>query len=119
MYTNAHTRVINNGVMSTPFKVTRGVQQGDPLSCLLFNISIEPLACKLRNSAIIQGFDIPGITNKVIINLYANDTTIFLNENYKYSDLERILSEWYLASSAKFNMEATKIIPMGSKAHCE
>ena len=50
LYENAKTAVIINSVVSTLFKVTRGVRQGDPLSCLLFNLAIEPLACILRNS---------------------------------------------------------------------
>ena len=44
LYENAETSVMINGVLSKPFNVTRGVRQGDPLSCLLFNITIEPLA---------------------------------------------------------------------------
>jgi hypothetical protein len=47
LYSNAHTRVAINGMLSEPFKVTRGVRQGDPLSCLLFDLAIEPLACTL------------------------------------------------------------------------
>ncbi|GBE79119.1 hypothetical protein SCP_0203160 [Sparassis crispa] len=50
LYENAETVVIINGECSSPFKVTRGVRQGDPLSCLIFNLAIEPLACLLRNS---------------------------------------------------------------------
>jgi hypothetical protein len=44
LYSNANTTVFVNGMKcSEPFKVTQGVQQGDPLSCLLFDIAIEPL----------------------------------------------------------------------------
>ena len=41
LYENAATQVAINGVMSTPFRVTRGVHQGDPLSCLLFDLAID------------------------------------------------------------------------------
>jgi len=117
LYSNTHTRVAINGMLSEPFKVTRGVRQGDPLSCLLFDLAIEPLACTLRNSNLIKGYNIPGITHRVKINLYADDTTIYLNKNDKYSDLENILNEWCLALGAKFNMDKTEIIPIGSKTH--
>ena len=43
LYKNAETSIMINGVLSKPFTVTRGVRQGDPLSCLLFNITIELL----------------------------------------------------------------------------
>jgi hypothetical protein len=117
LYMNAYTKIAINGVLSTPFKVTRGVRQGDPLLCLLFDIAIEPLACALRNSEKLTGYNIPGITNKLIVNLYADDTTIFLNENDKYSNLEDILTSWCLASGAKFSPEKTEIIPIGSNIH--
>ena len=41
-----------NGVISDPFIVARGVRQGDPMSCILFDLSIEPLAANIRVSGI-------------------------------------------------------------------
>jgi hypothetical protein len=117
LYNNAYTKVAINGIMSAPFKATRGVRQGDPLSCLLFDLAIEPLACTLRNSENLHGYKIPNVTNRIKINLYADGTTIFLSKEDKYSDLEEILSTWCLASGVKFNMEKTEIIPIGSKTH--
>jgi hypothetical protein len=47
LYSNAHTRIAINGVLSDPFRVKQGVRQGDPLSCPLFDLAIEPLACQI------------------------------------------------------------------------
>jgi hypothetical protein len=44
LYRNAFTKVAINGIFSEPFHITRGVQQGDLLLCLLFNLAIKPLA---------------------------------------------------------------------------
>ncbi len=45
LYSNPYMRVYINGIASSaPFQVTCGVQQGNPLSCLLFDLAIEPLA---------------------------------------------------------------------------
>ena len=41
LYKNAHTAIMINGVLSCTYKETRGVRQGDPLSCLLFDLAIE------------------------------------------------------------------------------
>ncbi|OBZ72436.1 Transposon TX1 uncharacterized protein [Grifola frondosa] len=60
LYDTAESVVIINGEMSLPFRMTRGVRQGDPMSCLLFDLAIEPLACMLRHS-VIRGFHIPGV----------------------------------------------------------
>ena len=42
LYQNAKTKVMINGHLSSPFKVTKGVRQDDPMSCLLFDLAIEP-----------------------------------------------------------------------------
>ena len=117
LYENAHTQVAINGVMSEPFKVTRGVCQGDPLSCLLFDMAIEPLACKIRNSKDIEGLNIPGLQENIKINLFADDTTLYLNKNDRLDNVENILDEWCETSGAKFNLEKTEIIPFGTATH--
>ena len=117
LYSSAMTAVLINGSISKPYKVTRGVRQGDPLSCLLFNLAIEPLACLLRASKELEGFKIPGLKEKLIVSLYADDTTIYLSETDSYSALQTILKMWCTASGARFNLEKTEIIPIGTPTH--
>lgn len=59
LYENAYTSVVINGEKSSHYRVTRGVRQGDPISCLLFNLAIEPLAQMIRASDL-KGFKCPG-----------------------------------------------------------
>lgn len=113
LYHNARTVVIINGERSSPYTVTRGVRQGDPMSCLLFNLAIEPLACTLRNSTL-RGYSVPGVVDKILVSLFADDTTVFLSEHDDYNLLQRILDLWCTASTAKFNSSKTNIIPIGS-----
>ena len=117
LYKNAYTQVAINGVMSTPFKVTRGVRQGNPLSCLLFDLTIEPLACKIRNCKDIEGLNAPGLENNIKINLFVDNTTLYLNKDDRMDKVEEILEVWCAVSGAKFNLEKTEIIPLGTQAH--
>lgn len=117
LYKDAHTIVAINGEFSSPFKVTRGVQQGDPLSCFLFDIGIEPLACLIRNNPNIKGYNIPGLKEKLAVNLFADDTVLYLNEKDSYDTTLKSLDKWCRVSGAQFNKEKTEIIPLGSKAH--
>ena len=117
LYENAHTKVTINGVLSEPFQVTRGVHQGDPLSCLLFDLAIEPLACKLRNCKDLEGLKIPGIDKRLIVNLFADNTTLFLSKNDHFDTVENLLQTWCKASGAKFNIEKSEIIPISTEAH--
>jgi hypothetical protein len=52
LYQHASTCVAINGVLSKPFCVQRGIRQGDPLSCPIFDLAIEPLACMIRKDEI-------------------------------------------------------------------
>lgn len=47
LYGSAETQIMVNGHLSSPWRVIRRVRQGDPLSCLLFDLAIEPLAASL------------------------------------------------------------------------
>ena len=117
LYQNAWTTVAINGELSSPYKVRRGVRQGDPLSCFLFDIGIEPLACLIRNAQEITGYQIPGVKEKLAINLFADDTVLFLNDTDRYDEVIKILDRWCDASGAKFNKEKTEIVPIGTRTH--
>ena len=117
LYQNAHTQVAINGILSKPFKVTRRVHQGDPLSCPLFDLAIEPLACKLRNDPEVHGLTIPGLDEKLVINLFADDMTLYLSDKDRFDTIEPKLRAWCEASGAKFNIEKTEIIPLGTLTH--
>ena len=75
-YSNVSSCVINNGFATNYFSVDRGVRQGDPLSPLLFILSLEVMACSIRQSDKIQGIKIKN--EEVKLSLFADDMTCFL-----------------------------------------
>ncbi|OJT14554.1 Transposon TX1 uncharacterized 149 kDa protein [Trametes pubescens] len=116
LYANAMTSVAVNGVTSRVYRVYRGVRQGDPLSCLLFDLAIEPLSAMIRNSGI-KGFDIPNSRESLKATLFADDTTVYLAEGDDFAVLQAVLDTWCSAAKAKFNILKTEIIPIGSKEY--
>ena len=116
IYNNAKTTVIINGVKSDPFAITRGVRQGDPLSCLLFNLAIEPLAISIRESNI-RGYRLPNTDRILKTSLFADDTTVYLSQRDDFQELQALLDAWCGASGAKFNISKTEIIPIGTPEH--
>ena len=118
LYSNASTSVMINGCLSSKYQVTRGVRQGDLLSCLLFNLGIEPLSLMIRKSTL-KGLTMPRTHERLIANLFADDTTTFLAEDDSLADLTNILNCWCLAAGAQFNTSKTQILPMGSKTFRE
>ncbi|KAF5367782.1 hypothetical protein D9615_010499 [Tricholomella constricta] len=118
LYKDAETVVILNGEISDAYKVIRGVRQGDPLSCLLFNLAIESLAQMLRDSDL-EGFRIKDERERLIATLFADDTTVYMSENDDFPKLQSILDKWCQVSGAKFNVPKTTIIPVGNKDYRE
>jgi hypothetical protein len=113
LYNNAETVVIING---EPFIVTRGVRQGDPLSCLLFNLAIEPLACLIRK-ADLQGVKILEKDENLVVSLFADDTTVYLSSKDSLETLWEILRLWRAASTAKFNEHKTVLLPFSRASY--
>ncbi|NXY79892.1 PO21 protein, partial [Glareola pratincola] len=53
-YQNITTSIALKNGRSDPIKIQIGVKQGDPMSPLLFNLSVDPLLCKLEEEG--EGF---------------------------------------------------------------
>ena len=114
---HAKTQVMVNGILSEPFKITRGIRQGDPLSCPIFNLGIEPLAYMICSNPNLKGIKILGLKEPIKTNLFADDTSLYLSREDRLDHAQEILKDWCQVSGAKFNIDKTKIIPIGSEAH--
>ena len=117
LYQHAKTQVMVNGILSEPFKITRGIRQGDPLSCPIFDLGIEPLAYMICSNPNLKGIKIPGLKEPIKTNLFADDTSLYLSREDRLDHAQEILKDWCQVSGAKFNIDKTKIIPIGSEAH--
>ena len=81
LYSNIQTCVMNNGWISEIFKNSRGIRQDCPLSALLFVLSVEIMALRIRNNKDIKGFQIKidEHTHCINISQLAEDTTLYFN----------------------------------------
>ncbi len=113
LYAHAETSVMINGILSRAYRIFRGVRQGDPLSCLLFDLAIEPLSAMIRQSDL-EGFRIPRCDEVLKAVLFADDTTVYLSRQDDFSTLQTVLDTWCSAAKARFNITKTEIIPLGS-----
>lgn len=117
LYQNTKTHVMVNGIISEPFTITRGICQGDPLSCPIFDLGIELLVCMIHSDPNINSIKIPGLQDPIKTNLFADDTNLYFSQNNSFNHAQGILSNWCQVSGAKFNIDKTEIIPIGSEAH--
>ena len=78
LYLCPKSSVLTNGDKSGPVELQRRVRQGDPLSPLLFNVALEPLAIEIRSHRGIEGIKIGEMESRV--GLYADDTLLYLSD---------------------------------------
>ena len=86
------------------------------MSCILYNFAIEPLAQRIRNSKL-KGIKIPGKIHRLIVNLFADDTLVYLHQQDKLEDLREIIDVFCKASTARFNQQKTEYLPVGEKKY--
>lgn len=103
---NYHTpssRVLVNGVVSPSFPLARGMRQGCPLSPLLFALSIEPLAHKIRQNPGITGVQFGSDDHK--ISLFADDVLFpITNPTTNLPDIQGELAQFERSSGFKINL---------------
>jgi len=88
------------------------------MSCLLYNLAIEPMIEFIRQSPL-KGFRINDSLTRVLIKVYADDTTVFLGPEDDPTDLQKCLDVFCEASTTWFNNLKTEIIPLGSEKNRE
>ncbi|KAF8184119.1 hypothetical protein K438DRAFT_1599014, partial [Mycena galopus ATCC 62051] len=72
----------------------------------------------IKNSNL-RGYSIPGAAERAVVQLSADDTTVYLHEQDRFEDLKDILDRWCLASGARCNSSKTEIIPFGKDSYRE
>ncbi|KIK32407.1 hypothetical protein CY34DRAFT_27226 [Suillus luteus UH-Slu-Lm8-n1] len=72
----------------------------------------------LRKSGL-TGFKAKEMAYRIVVTMFADDTTVYLTENDNYTTLTDILQLWCTVSGAKFNTSKTEIIPIGMKEYRE
>ena len=116
IYEGAKAQVINNGHFSDPIYLMRGLQQGCPLSPLLYMLVIETLAATIRANPNIQGIQIPRTPRQSKISAYADDGTLTLRNDASVIRSFDVVDRFEAASSGKLNYEKTEGIYVGQHA---
>jgi len=114
MVFQCHTRVRINGAYSRPYPLRQGIRQGDPLSCLLYNFSIEPMGMALRG--VLKGVSVLNLPPVKFIQ-FADDMNLFLSMEDDLDELSCMLRDVSLAISSRFNYDKTDILQVGSLWH--
>jgi hypothetical protein len=114
LISSSSSRILLNGVPTTPIKHGRGLRQGYPLSPLLFVIAIDPLQ-KILDLATEEGHlaKFRGKHTVIWTSMYVDDTTIFVKP-YKrdVTASTEILAKFGDATGLKTNVQKSSVIPI-------
>ena len=105
---NSESCVANNGWLSSFFRVNKGVRQGCPVSPLLFILTVEILAIRIRAEENIKGLCFRNNTVETLplkILQYCDDTTLLLNSTEELNEAVGIIDDFYKLSGLKLNIK--------------
>ena len=116
LYEGENCVVLNNGWISDPINLERGVRRGCPLSPLLYIIIAETLGNAIGKDSHIEGMKIPWTTEQSKISQYADDATLTLADDQSVIRSFDIINKFEVATGGKLNMEKTEEIYIGNNA---
>ncbi len=103
--------VKTNGIISSPFELTRSTRQGCPVSPILFVLALEPLACAIRANKQIRGVKMYDYDFK--INLFADDILLTLSKpENSVKHLFKLINEFGSFSGYKVNWNKSEAAPL-------
>ena len=112
-YNDITSSVQNNGWVSEPFSLTRGVRQGCPLSQYLFIVAAEILGNVIRKKKEVKGIYVEDTEFK--ISQYADDTTLILNgSSESFLASLAVLERFGQLCGLKINYDKTKAFWIGT-----
>lgn len=111
LYLKPTASVRTNDLCSKPFTLHRSAKQGFPVSGLLFNFAIEPLAEKIRSENNMKRVQIGSQTHK--ISLYCGDIILYLTDvESSLFHLNQIITHYGSLLGYKVNWEKCELMPL-------
>lgn len=110
---NFESCIVSNGHVSEHFPITRSIQQGSPISSLLFLVTGQLLNSMLKSNDKIQGVKIDD--QEYLISQFADDTDLYLMfDQETFNQVVEVFNKLENNIGLKVNYDKTSIYRMGS-----
>jgi hypothetical protein len=114
---------VNGFICATAVPKLRGLKQGDPISCILYNFALEPLLRSILDDDQFSGYSFkhsptvssPPVLPPVKLLSYADDTLLFIKDAQDLSRMEFHLRNYSLASNAKINFHKIRAFSLSGR----
>ena len=113
MLNNQESCVMNGGMTTGYFNLSRGARQGDPISAYLFVIVLEVFFVMIRKNQNINGLNICNFEYK--LTAYADDTTFFCSDLNSAINIIDTFNNFSRYSGLKVNTDKCEICGIGVK----
>ncbi|CEH15386.1 FOG: Reverse transcriptase [Ceraceosorus bombacis] len=112
MLSNASVRFVLEGFMTAPIQLQLGVLQGAPDSCIMFELTLQPLLFLLEQLHI--GVHLPFTSGRTSVLAFANDEAVLIDVSTQkqWDDLQDALRTYELATNAKLNASKSAYFAM-------
>ena len=118
-YKQVFSAIVIDSKIGPAFPQTRGVRQGCPLSCLLFDLCMECLSGVLDTKIAGIPLDSPHVAahkpQPLKAKFFADDTSIFFTPDDEIS-IARHMRLWTKASGMKWHPRKTRVLWLGTRA---
>jgi hypothetical protein len=117
LYTSPIVRIMVNKFLTNSIKYQCGVLQGDPLSVLLYILTIQCLLDALKSANISVDIEWEGRVAKLYPKAHADDLIAFVSSYEAYCKLQEILRIYCSASNAVMHPEKAIAFLKGGETH--
>ena len=110
LYRDIRSRVMVNGFLSEDFKISRGVKQGDALSCVLFILVMDIVIRMITGSPELKSLHISAEAAAPRVIAYADDIAVIVKQPTEINKIISIYGEFSKYSGLKLNVDKTEIL---------
>ena len=110
LHKNNTSTIINNGLLSAPVQLQRGLRQGCPPSLPLYVVQGEVTTININQDESIKGIKIPNKKQEIKISQNADDSNFLPAKHKSVENVIKFFQKLQKATGATINLEKTTIL---------